>query len=448
MAIAVIALAACQPSQPSSVPDMLVDSRPVQAVPTPAVVARVDRNLGDLLAAITESAAHGLNPADYQPERLRALAGTAAGTLLTREMALRLARDLAHGRVSAGRVDSAWHIRDSDPDPTSAVDAALHAQTLAMTLAGLAPAAAEYQLLTTEMRSLGAGNAIVSADPARQRRLESLRATLERWRWLPRTLPAHRLWVNLPEYRLFLWRGGAAVRAHDVIIGKVAHPTPSFRVDVTGVVFNPWWDPPRRLVSESVIPALRRGQGARLDYRLYRDGLPVPLTTLGWKSLSSLPSGYRLRQAPGPSNALGQVKLRMYNTYDIYLHDTPNKELFDQPKRALSNGCIRTRDALDLARALVAGTAGWDAARVATALETRRETTVGLGQPLPAFLVYMTAVVRDGAVITLDDVYGRDAGVVAALDTPRDARADLDVPVAATAATGAADDDGASRCAV
>ncbi len=380
------------------------------------------RNLSDLDTALASAPDQGFRDmSDWRAELT--LTGNALPPRTIEEIATDYSRMLVFGQASARAVDESWFHHDLDADPQPQVIAALRAGRLKELFAALEPDGADYASLKLELARLRQ----TPESPEAQRAIPALRATLERWRWLPRTLPATRLWVNLPSYQLSYFRDGIMTAQHDVIIGQVVHQTPQFSINATGVIFNPWWDPPARLVQEKVVPLARAGHATGLGYKLYHDGKPVSFGSIRWKERTTLPRGYAVRQSPGKKNALGQVKFHMHNGYDIYLHDTPNKELFSKEVRALSNGCVRVRGALDLALALLSAETPWTAAQQQKILETNRETEVDFMTPLPVYLVYMTATASAGAVTYAPDVYGKDADVVAALDRPNSNAPQIDL---------------------
>jgi L,D-transpeptidase YcbB len=371
------------------------------------------RNLNDLDTALASAPDQGFRDmsdwraaliADSQGDMSRVIENTATA----------YARMLVFGQTRPTHADKSWFHQDLDADPQPKVIAALRAGTLQELFATLEPANTDYAALKLELARLRQAPDNSEAQNA----IIALRATLERWRWMPRTLPATRLWVDLPFYQLRYFREDDVTAAHDVIIGQVVHQTPQFSVNATGVIFNPWWDPPARLVREKVVPLARAGRATGLGYKLYHAGKPVSFGSIRWKGRTTLPAGYVVRQSPGRQNALGQVKLHMHNGHDVYLHDTPNKELFTKDMRALSNGCVRVSGALDLAFALLTAEKTWTAAQQQKTLETNRETEVDFITPLPVYLVYMTATATTGAVTYAPDVYGKDAELVAALDNP------------------------------
>jgi murein L,D-transpeptidase YcbB/YkuD len=157
---------------------------------------------------------------------------------------------------------------------------------------------------------------------------------------------------------------------------------------VTGVTFSPWWDNPQSIVAESV-GALTRKRPAEARRRGYVWGNGL------------------YRQKPGPTNALGRMKLAMANPYSVYLHDTPNKALFDKTTRAFSHGCIRVGDALGFAATLLAGNV--PQARLDAILASNQTTEVPLDRSIPVYVVYFTVDISgDGSLTFYKDHYGRD----------------------------------------
>lgn len=211
---------------------------------------------------------------------------------------------------------------------------------------------------------------------------------MERWRWMPRSLGDDYVLVNTADFEAGLWRGGEPAGTWKVIVGKPSTPTPVFGATITGVTFNPWWEVPASIVRESV-GALTRNHPSLARARGYVWG------------------GGSYRQRPGPNNALGQMKIAMPNPYSVYMHDTPNRDLFEQEVRAFSHGCIRTGDALAYAATLLNGVMTDE--DVATMVATGQTETVDLAVPLPIYVAYFTATGDgQGGVRIAPDIYHRD----------------------------------------
>jgi murein L,D-transpeptidase YcbB/YkuD len=338
----------------------------------------------------------GLDPGDYAPKALQ-LAMQSNDRMLIEAAATQsfglLARDLAQGHVPPGR--RGRYFIATDPLEPGAVadliDVALERRDIASVLDGLLPHDAQY-------RDLQAALARLPASAAAERAM--LRVNLERLRWLPRELAGTRLVVNIPEYTLRLFQDGKETGAFRVIVGKPSTPTPRFSAQVTGVIFNPSWQVPQSIIAESVgklvrtRPATARARGYDWNY------------TSGKLNVT---------QRPGPLNALGQVKFDMPNPLTVYLHDTPDKTLFDKDTRTFSHGCVRVDHPRDLAAALL-GTAGdgrEDIDRIVAGGVTRR---IALSRPVPVYFVYRTAVAdATGSIRYLRDPYRLDEKIAAQL---------------------------------
>jgi murein L,D-transpeptidase YcbB/YkuD len=250
-------------------------------------------------------------------------------------------------------------------------------------------------------------------------RIGQVRANLERLRWLPADLGERHLLVDVADFRVEAREAGRTVRVHRVIVGREQRQSPSFSAPMTHVVLNPWWEVPRRLAVRDKLPQFQRDPGAatRLGFEaIDAAGRRVDVAGIDWQRYSPANFPYRLRQRPGPDNALGDVKLMLPNRHDVYLHDTPSRGLFARARRDFSSGCIRVEDALGLTEWVLAGT-GWDRARIDATVATDTPTEVRLVAPLPVHLVYRTAALdADGRVRLLADPYGRDPVLVEALE--------------------------------
>jgi|GEM_PF-18956 len=254
----------------------------------------------------------------------------------------------------------------------------------------------------------------------RAARIDQLRVNLERWRWLPRDLGERHIRVNIADFSLEARASGRVEQVHPVIVGSRFRRTPSFSAPLRYVVLSPWWEVPRTLAVEDKLPLFRRDPGAfsRLGFELLAaDGSAVDASAVDFSRLSKNYFPYRLRQRPGPANALGQAKLILPNRHSVYLHDTPTRGLFSRVRRDFSSGCIRVENVTGLVAWALAETPGWDAPRIAAELAARDDQRVNLIAPIPVHLLYLT-VVADAArgVRYLDDLYGRDPALLAALD--------------------------------
>jgi L,D-transpeptidase YcbB len=266
--------------------------------------------------------------------------------------------------------------------------------------------------------TLGRGTYAALTVPLAQR-VRQIELTLERWRWVP-ALESPTLIVNIPQFRLYFFRSAidheADMLRMNVIVGR-EYPrlhTPVFSSDMNAVIFRPYWEVPPTIARRELLPlALRNPQYLESQHlELAADGsdTSVPLAPSP-ANLEALEAGtLRLRQRPGPDNALGLIKFVLPNSYDVYLHSTPAPRLFDEPRRDFSHGCIRVADPVALAAEVLRGTPGdWTADKVRAAMNGDRTFRVKLAQPVHVLILYGTAVAtEDGAVHFLEDIYGYD----------------------------------------
>jgi murein L,D-transpeptidase YcbB/YkuD len=256
-----------------------------------------------------------------------------------------------------------------------------------------------------------------------QDRVRQLQLTLERWRWLPSEFSAPPIIVNIPDFRLrVLDENNKVTMDMRVVVGKAMRAqTPVFTRDMTYVVLRPYWNVPPSILRSEIIPAIQRDRGyiARKNFEVATyDGKVVTSGEVSDEVLAQLRAGkLMVRQKPGPSNALGLVKLMFPNEYNVYLHSTPSQELFSRTRRDFSHGCIRVEKPAELAAWTLRNNSGWTLERVQQAMQSGKDdATVSLTKKIPVFIVYGTALAyENGEVHFNDDIYGHDAQLAAAL---------------------------------
>lgn len=263
-------------------------------------------------------------------------------------------------------------------------------------------------------------------------RVEQLRLSLERVRWLAGGAPTTYVVVNVAGFRVGFVKDNKLTWSSRVVVGKAARQTPIFSDELTYVEVNPTWTLPPTILREDVLPKLKEDPGYLQRERmtvLDRAGKVVDPATVNWASYGrTVP--FTLRQEPGPENSLGRIKLMFPNQHAVYLHDTPAKELFDRPERNFSSGCIRVEDPLGLAT-LVLDDPSWTRGALEEVIATGRTRRINLKKPVPILLVYLTATASpDGTVHFFRDTYGRDPSLLAALNGP----VRIELPPAAAAA--------------
>ena len=245
-------------------------------------------------------------------------------------------------------------------------------------------------------------------------RVNQVLATMERWRWLPHDLGDRYILVNLPAYELQLVDDGALVRELDVVVGRDDRQTPLFSSALTWLEFNPTWTMPTSIAYRDYLPRLLDDPSVleRLNIRLYSSWSPdaeeLSAHDIEWTEIGTGIRSFMLRQDPGPGNALGRVKFMMANSFSVYLHDSPQRHLFDRSHRAYSSGCVRVEDPMWLAEYLLADNGRWQSRRDHI-LADWTTTPIGLVEAMPLHLAYHTAWLgEDGQPVYRADVYGLD----------------------------------------
>lgn len=342
----------------------------------------------------------------------------------------RYAQTFAQGALDPQSVDSDWVIaRAPAAEAAAMLETVRTAGGAAAILNAQLPATPEYQHLEAELRRV-ASEAQGSTDAnglTRETRLDHLRASLERWRWLPRTMPAQRIDVLVPFFEARLVGFGAADN-HRVIVGVRRMPTPTFQAEIQSITLNPSWTPPNSIVSAELLPRFRRNPAAASAEgfeALDASGRAVDPALIDWRAR---PFPYTLRQRPGAGNALGRVRFDMPNPFAIYLHDTPGRNLFERSERTLSHGCIRVDDPVGLAADVLANPQ-WSRDALQAEIDTGATQAIRLDAPLPIFILYVTAAAdADGAVHYASDVYARNRPLLQQLEhVPARTLAALDV---------------------
>jgi len=215
--------------------------------------------------------------------------------------------------------------------------------------------------------------------------------------------------VNIPAFEVYLFRDHQKLWSGRVIVGETGAETPLLESAIRSVVLNPTWTVPYSIASEELLPKIQADPGflARGDYELRNpDGSAVDPSSVDWASLNRNNFPYTLVQRAGPGNELGRVKFLFPNEYGVCMHDTNKKQLFAVDLRALSHGCIRVAQPLELAASLLEAE-GWTREQIDAQLEAGQTHTIELAKPLPFAIAYLTAIVDEaGTVFFYRDVYG------------------------------------------
>jgi murein L,D-transpeptidase YcbB/YkuD len=246
-------------------------------------------------------------------------------------------------------------------------------------------------------------------------RVRQIELNMERWRWLPEDLGKSYILINIANFELDVVENGQKVMMMRVVVGRDYRRTPVFSDRMTYLVFSPYWHVPQNIAVQDILPAVRKDPAylAQKNIRVFQgwgvETKEIDPTSVDWSEVGAKNLNYRFRQEPGPSNALGRVKFMFPNKFNVYLHDTPSRELFAKSERAFSSGCIRIEKALELAEYLLRSDPRWTRENILAAMDKRVEQSVPLPEPLNVHLLYWTAWSEEGGVVRFrNDIYGRD----------------------------------------
>jgi len=247
-------------------------------------------------------------------------------------------------------------------------------------------------------------------------RIRQIVLNMECWRWMPDVLGERYILVNLAGFTAELVESGQTTIRMRAVVGRPYRRTPVFSDRVTYLEFNPTWTVPPTIAQKDVLPKAVKDPGyfAEENMDVYRgwsaDAPKVDPTTVNWAEVDPRRIPFRFVQRPGPKNALGRVKFMFPNKYHVYLHDTPQRELFERAQRTFSSGCIRIDKPMALAESLLADVPGWDRNRIDRVVAGGKQTRVRLNTPVPIHLIYATVWLGEGGTIHFgQDVYGRDS---------------------------------------
>ena len=255
-------------------------------------------------------------------------------------------------------------------------------------------------------------------------RAKQIALSMERLRWTPLQHGSKMIVVNIPAFMLHAFQnqpdGSIDIQVEmKVIIGKALNTqTPLFDEAMRMIEFSPYWNIPPSIARQETIPAIRRDASYFQKQQLeFVDSQGNVFTSVTQGRLDAVLAGtMRIRQRPGPHNALGDIKFIFPNNDHIYMHHTPAVQLFHRSRRDFSHGCIRLEEPVALAKFVLADDPAWTESRIRSAMESGKSNTIRLKQPIPVVIAYSTAMVRNGKVFFYSDIYGHDNLLSIALD--------------------------------
>jgi murein L,D-transpeptidase YcbB/YkuD len=411
------ALLAAAPAQPAvaSSTAAFADSELIDAGPQ-WVADSNDRAALRLIALLQSAELDGLDPKPFKVKALTKAVRSASGgnpTAVARANQM-LDRALVSYVTALRSVPSPeWSIVDRGAAPAAPSASALLAQAAAApSLEAWVDAMPFMHQSYAELR-----RALANAEGRGDDRSEALlRINLARTRFLPAS--GRYVLVNTAAQRLYMYENGLPVDWMRVVVGKPVNQTPMMAGMIRFTTVNPYWNVPPDLTAERIAPnVLKDGLGYLRDkgYVVLSDwsdqARPADPATVDWKAVAAGQVQIRVRQNPGPANAMGRMKFMFPNPQGVYLHDTPDKQLLNEAARLFSGGCVRLEDAPRLAK--------WLYGKPLVIKTRQPEQSVPLEQPVPVYLAYLTAVPSGNEVVYYDDIYGKDRSQLAAAGKDR-----------------------------
>ncbi|MFH2046720.1 MAG: L,D-transpeptidase family protein [Pseudomonadota bacterium] len=253
-------------------------------------------------------------------------------------------------------------------------------------------------------------------------RIEQIEVNMERWRWLPNNLGKRYIIVNIANFELDVLEDNKEVMTMHAIVGKTYRRTPVFSGLMRYLVLNPYWQIPPGIAVKDILTDVKKDIGylAKKNIKVFQGWgeniKEIDPATIDWSKITGKNLSYRFRQEPGPDNSLGDIKFMFPNQFDVYIHDTPSKELFQKTERGFSSGCIRIQKPIELAEYVLKNDPNWTRDKIITSINKRMEQTVRLPEPIPVHILYWTAWANeDGQINFRNDIYKRDQPLLKAL---------------------------------
>jgi murein L,D-transpeptidase YcbB/YkuD len=248
---------------------------------------------------------------------------------------------------------------------------------------------------------------------------KKIRANMEMWRWMWADLGEMYLMANVPSYMIEVVKNGETIHTERVVVGEIGKQSSIFTRRLQDITFRPMWRVPESIKVNELWPSLLRGGGLMRQYGLEvetKDGRRLNWRTMDWRTLDI--REYEVVQPPSRSSAMGVVKFSFPSQHTIFMHDTPDKWMFNSKQRTLSHGCLRLRNPLQVAELVLAHDKGWDAAKVEELAKSGPlNNQVMIEKRIPMHIAYFTAWVDDaGELKTFSDIYGHEKRVTQALD--------------------------------
>ena len=396
---------------------------------TPMWVAagELSRRAKDVMAEIGRAEGWGLSSAAFElPDAKLARVSPAALAEAELKLGLAVLKYARHAR--GGRVDPMQTGQSGDHRPTFVAPKAVlsaigNAEKPDAYLRGLHPKHPQFLRLRQALMKLRDSRPGLGSPTGTE--VQRIVLNMERWRWMPANLGDLYVWDNIPEYTARIVKRSEPIHSTKIIVGKINTQTPVFSASMRTIVFHPEWNVPDSIKAHEIVPHLRPRQGSGHglnDIEILRQhnlyvtykGQLVDASNINWSEADI--RSFNFIQPAGPKNVLGVVKFLFPNRHDVYMHDTPERFLFDKQARTFSHGCIRVQDPARFAEIILGEDKGWTSAQIGELLSGTLNNEIALSRSIPVHVTYFTAVAdADGIVRFTGDPYRKDAGLAAAL---------------------------------
>ena len=364
-------------------------------------------------AEIKDAGAWGLNPADFPlPEmKTQDSESAAAGEAMFAKAVLKYARYARGGRIIAPAelLNTNLDRRPQLVPPKDVLDGIASAGDAGAYLKGLNPQHPQFERLREKY---------IAAVADRKPEAKRLLANMEMWRWMAADMGDVHVLANVPEFMLRLVKNGTVIYTERIVVGEIGKQTSIFSRPLKHIVFRPMWRVPESIKVRELWPSLKRGGGLMRQYGLEletKDGQPLDWRTMDWSKEDI--RDYEVVQPPGRKSVLGVVKFSFPSQHTIYMHDTPDRWMFNAAQRTLSHGCLRVQNPVRLAELILAEDKGWDAVKIADLIKDGPlNNEVAIDKKIRIHIVYFTAWVDDTGKLSLwKDIYGHEKRVSLAL---------------------------------
>ena len=382
------------------------------------------------MKVLQDAAKWGLDPDDFKfPAYLtqNAYAASSIKDKIEAELRislaiLRYARHARGGQINPSRLSLDFDRKPQLEDPQYVLEHLLTAQNPRDYLEGLHPQHSQFQRLRKKYTYLLHKSSNRKLKRREWRLLKKLRLNMHLWRWMPRDMGKRYVWANIPEYKVRVIDEGQTIFQERVVIGKKTHKTPIFSDEMETVVFQPYWYVPNSIKVKQLLPRLLQGKAPR-GYKIAAKfgGQEINPYKINWRRQDI--RKYVVYQPPSQRNALGKVKFLFPNKHAVYFHDTPKKHLFRYKQRAFSHGCLRVRNPLNFAHALLSEDRNWKQRHIQRAVARGPENNpVKLKKKVPVHIVYFTTwVENNGKLRVFRDIYGHERLISKGLSGQADA---------------------------